>query len=398
MKILLVAGTRPEVIKIAPVYRQIKKTPGLEEVIMCSTGQHRQMLDQAFAIFDIAPDHDLSVMTSNQTLENVSSRVLLGMEKVLAAFRPDVVLVQGDTTTAFVSALAAFYKQIPVGHVEAGLRTHDIYAPWPEEMNRRLISALATWHFPPTERARHMLLAENIPEDRALVTGNTVIDALHLIRDMIASNPAVRQDLEKRFHWIDPNLPLVLVTGHRRENFGQGFDNICRALRDLAVSRPIQVIYPVHLNPNVRKPVNDILSGADNVHLVEPVDYLSFVFLMQRSHFIITDSGGVQEEAPSLGKPVLVMREKTERPEAIEAGTVLLVGTDRDTILREAQRLLDDKTHFETMARAINPYGDGKASERIVDFLQGKKVDPFRSRNPDRPSGTTSKCISKKDC
>lgn len=368
MKILIAFGTRPEAIKMAPLAKELRSRTDCEHCV-CVTAQHRQMLDQVLDIFDILPDHDLDLMRDGQSLTDVTAAVLRGMEQVLAEVRPDIVLVQGDTTTAFAAALAAFYQRIPVGHVEAGLRTGDIYAPWPEEMNRKLAGSLATLHFPPTDTSRRNLLAEGIPENRILVTGNTVIDALLDVSSRIDANQELERSLAARFPMLDPERRMILVTGHRRENFGDGFDNICAALRDLSADPGVQIIYPVHLNPHVQEPVRRILDGCGNVHCIPPQDYLSFIYLMKRSHIIITDSGGVQEEAPSLGKPVLVMRDKTERPEAVEAGTVRLVGTDRERIVSEARRLLEDQGHYEAMARAHNPYGDGHAASRIVQRI-----------------------------
>ena len=368
MKILIAFGTRPEAIKMAPIIKALRRNPHCSHSV-CVTAQHREMLDQVLEIFSITPDHDLDLMRAGQSLTDVTTEVLRGMEHILGKERPDIVLVQGDTTTAFAAALAAFYQRIPVGHVEAGLRTGDIYAPWPEEMNRKLAGALATLHFPPTPSSRANLLAEGVPDGCIVVTGNTVIDALLDVSQRIDADAALQGELAARFPMLDPARRLVLVTGHRRENFGQGFENICHALCDLADDPQIQIVYPVHLNPNVQEPVKRILQGRGNIHLIEPQDYLSFIFLMKRSHLIITDSGGVQEEAPSLGKPVLVMRDKTERPEAVEAGTVLLVGTDRERIVTEARSLLADTDRYEAMSRAHNPYGDGKAAARILERI-----------------------------
>ncbi|SUS08804.1 UDP-N-acetyl glucosamine-2-epimerase [uncultured Defluviicoccus sp.] len=374
MRILSVFGTRPEAIKMAPVVLALAAAAGIESRV-CVTGQHRAMLDQVLALFDIAPDYDLAVMQANQGLTDITTAVLKGLDPVLADLRPDRVLVHGDTTTSFAASLAAFYRRIPVGHVEAGLRTGNIYAPWPEEMNRRLADAIADLHFAPTERARANLLAEGAAADRVMVTGNTVIDALLRVVDRIRHDVPLRQGLDRRFDILasgrDPDGPkLILVTGHRRENFGDGFERICRALARLAERADVEILYPVHLNPNVQGPVMRILGQRPRVHLIDPVDYLAFVYLMDRAYLIVTDSGGIQEEAPSLGKPVLVMRETTERPEAVEAGTVRLVGTDEDLIVREAERLLDDADAYAAMARAHNPYGDGLAAERIVATLR----------------------------
>lgn len=368
MKVLCVFGTRPEAIKMAPVVNALKYTEGIE-VAVCVTGQHRQMLDQVLDLFDLRPDHDLDIMKPGQDLTDITSAILLKLRDVLSAHRYDMVLVHGDTTTTAAAAMAAFYQKIPVGHVEAGLRTGDRYSPWPEEMNRSIVGRLATLHFAPTERARHCLLKENIASEQIHVTGNTVIDALQQVVQKLKSDQHLNQQLSNQFPFLDPNRRLITVTGHRRENFGDGFERICLALRDLSQRDDLQVVYPVHLNPSVQEPVRRILGDAPNVHLIKPLDYLPFVYLMDRSHFIVTDSGGVQEEAPSLGKPVLVMRETTERPEAVEAGTVRLVGTDAQKIVSESHRLLDDESAYAAMARALNPYGDGLASQRIAHTL-----------------------------
>lgn len=366
-RILTVFGTRPEAIKMAPVVRALRAENGAVDVRVCATAQHREMLDQVLDLFEITPDWDLDLMAPGQNLTDLTSRVLSGLRGVLGEWRPDIVLVQGDTTTAFATALAAFYARCDVGHVEAGLRTGNRYSPWPEEMNRRLVSGLATHHFAPTERARANLLAEGVAAERIQVTGNTVIDAL--LRVVEIAHGAAAKALADRYTALDPKRRLIVVTGHRRENFGAGFESICWALRRLAERSDVEIVYPVHLNPNVQKPVHAILSDIPNIHLVEPLDYLPFVGLLDRAYLILTDSGGVQEEAPSLGKPVLVMRDTTERPEAVEAGTVRLVGTDENRIVSEAVRLLDDENHYEVMARAHNPYGDGKAAPRIVKEL-----------------------------
>lgn len=368
IKTLTVFGTRPEAIKLAPVALALAADPAFDARV-CVTAQHRSMLDQVLALFGIKPDYDLDLMTPNQTLAGLTARVVEGVSRVLDDFRPDYVIVQGDTTTTFVAGLAAFYHKVRVVHVEAGLRTGDIFAPWPEEMNRRLTGQLAHLHFPPTESSANNLRREGFPESHIQVTGNTVIDALLDVVERVRQ-PGPREKLAARFDFLDPTRRLILVTGHRRENFGTGFENICHALRRLAERDDVQIVYPVHLNPNVQEPVKRILGGSSRVHLIEPQDYLPFVFLMDRSFLIISDSGGVQEEAPSLGKPVLVMRDTTERPEAVEAGTVRLVGTNADRIVEEAIRLLDDDTHYQSMARAINPYGDGKATARIVQRLK----------------------------
>lgn len=364
-KVMVVFGTRPEAIKMAPVVSALKTTAGIRTLVTV-TAQHRQMLDQVLELFEIIPDDDLDVMEPGQTLPGAFSKILLGMGQVLEKQRPDLVLVHGDTSTTLAAALAAFYARIPVGHVEAGLRTGNIQAPWPEEANRRLTAPLASLHFAPTEQSSANLLGEGIAAPSVYVTGNTVIDALLAVVDKIRQRPELEAELAARFPFLDPSRRLVLVTGHRRENFGGGFEQICSALATLAGRGDVQVVYPVHLNPNVQEPVNRILSGCEGVHLIEPQEYLPFVYLMSRAHLIITDSGGVQEEAPSLGKPVLVMRDTTERPEAVDAGTVRLVGTDRARIVEEATRLLDDPDAYQAMSRAHNPYGDGKAAARIA--------------------------------
>ena len=365
MRVLSVFGTRPEAIKMAPVVMALAEAGGVEARV-CVTAQHRDMLDQVLGLFDIRPDYDLDIMREAQDLTHITSAVLAGLEPVLDDFRPDRVLVHGDTTTTFAAALAAFYRKIPVGHVEAGLRTGDIYAPWPEEMSRRLTDTIADVFFAPTETARRNLLDEGIDGGRILVTGNTVIDALMHVVDRLRDDRGVTDRLAAQFPWLDAGRRMILVTGHRRENFGEGFENICTALARLARRSDVRIVYPVHLNPNVRGPVNRLLGDAPGIHLIEPVEYLPFVYLMDRAHFVITDSGGIQEEAPSLGKPVLVMRAVTERPEAVAAGTVRLVGTDVDAIVGESERLLDDAAVYAAMSRAHNPYGDGNASQRIV--------------------------------
>ena len=373
---MVVFGTRPEAIKMAPVVSALKATPGVETLV-CVTAQHRQMLDQVLELFGLVPDDDLDVMAPGQSLPDLFARILTGMSGVLAARRPDLVLVHGDTSTTLATALAAFYARIPVGHVEAGLRTGDLQAPWPEEANRRLTAPLSSLHFAPTARSRDNLLAEGLPAAQVHVTGNTVIDALLSVVARIDADPALASSLASRFPFLDPSRKLVLVTGHRRENFGEGFEQMCRAIAELAARGDTQVVYPVHLNPNVQEPVKRILGGVAGVHLVEPLDYLPFVFLMSRAHLLLTDSGGIQEEAPSLGKPVLVMRDTTERPEAVEAGTVRLVGTDRARIVAEASRLLDDAAAHAAMARAHNPYGDGRAAARIAALVAGRPADDF---------------------
>ncbi|GAA3931556.1 UDP-N-acetylglucosamine 2-epimerase (non-hydrolyzing) VpsA [Luteimonas lutimaris] len=368
IKVMVVFGTRPEAIKMAPVVSRLRDTPGVDTLVAV-TAQHRQMLDQVLELFSITPDDDLDVMEPGQTLPGLFNRILSGMTGVLEQRRPDLVLVHGDTSTTFASALAAFYARIPVGHVEAGLRTGNLHAPWPEEANRRLTAPLTSLHFAPTERSSANLLSEGTPASSVSVTGNTVIDALLDVVDKIESQPALRDDLAARFPFLDPAKRLVLVTGHRRENFGDGFEQICGALAELADRGDVQVVYPVHLNPNVQEPVKRILADKPGVVLIEPQDYLPFVYLMSRAHLILTDSGGVQEEAPSLGKPVLVMRETTERPEAVEAGTVQLVGTDRARIVAAATRLLDEPEAYEAMSKAHNPYGDGRAAGRIAAVI-----------------------------
>jgi UDP-N-acetylglucosamine 2-epimerase (non-hydrolysing) len=368
MKILCVFGTRPEAIKMAPVVKALTAAPGIESAV-CVTAQHRDMLDQVLNLFAITPEFDLDIMRENQDLTHITSAVLTGLGEVLDEYKPDRILVHGDTTTTFAASLAAFYRKIPVGHVEAGLRTGDVMAPWPEEMNRRLTDNIADIYFAPTGSAAQNLKREGHGEDGIIITGNTVIDALLDARERLQEDKALQSDLAGQFPYLDPARKLILVTGHRRENFGQGFENICQALADLTKRDDVQIVYPVHLNPNVQEPVMRILKDKDNIHLIEPLDYLPFVFLMDHSYFVITDSGGIQEEAPSLGKPVLVMRDVTERPEAVMAGTVKLVGTNRDVIVRECTRLLDDEAAYAIMSRAHNPYGDGKASQRIVDEI-----------------------------
>lgn len=376
--ILLVFGTRPEAIKMAPLVHELKKHADRLLTKVCVTGQHREMLDQVLNLFEIVPDYDLNIMKPNQDLYDVTSRILLGMREVLANSKPDMVLVHGDTTTSMAAALAAFYQQIPVGHVEAGLRTGNIYSPWPEEMNRLLTGRIATCHFSPTPLSKQNLMKENVAEEKIVVTGNTVIDALHWVTKKMASSESLRLNLQAELKGmgydvtrLDAGRRMVLITGHRRENFGEGFLNICHAIKNLAEKNPdVDFVYPMHLNPNVRKPVLDILGQKqENVFLIEPLQYLPFVYMMEKSYLILTDSGGVQEEAPGLGKPVLVMRDTTERPESVEAGTVILVGTDRHKIENGVASLLDDKGMYEKMSKAQNPYGDGHACERIVEFL-----------------------------
>ncbi len=376
-KVLLVFGTRPEAIKMAPLVKACEKCTDIESKV-CVTAQHREMLDQVLEIFDITPDYDLNIMKPKQDLFDITSNVLLGLKDILDDFSPDLVLVHGDTTTTFSTSLAAFYNKIKVGHVEAGLRTNNIYSPWPEEANRQITGVLANYHFAPTETSKENLLKENKDIKDILVTGNTVIDALFLALDKIEKNEKLKNKIVDsiNIHYKLNSRKVILVTGHRRENFGDGFINICEALKILALNNPnIDIVYPVHLNPNVQKPVKAILSDTSNVYLIEPLQYESFIYLMNKSYFIITDSGGVQEEAPSLGKPVLVMRDTTERPEAIKSGTVKLVGTNKDLIVKEAQLLLDKEDEYEKMSMAHNPYGDGRASEIIVNYIRGKIND-----------------------
>ena len=379
--VMLVFGTRPEAIKMAPLVRQFLAQPEEFRTVVCVTGQHREMLDQVLSIFDIRPDFDLNIMQQGQDLYDVTARVLCGMRPILDEVKPDAVLVHGDTTTSTAAALAAFYRQIPVGHVEAGLRTHNIYSPWPEEMNRQLTGRIATWHFAPTPLSRDNLLREGIPAAAVSVTGNTVIDALYLVVDKIKSQPGLQTRLKAELaragydtDRLQGSRRLVLITGHRRENFGDGFRSMCRAIKALTERFPdTDFVYPMHLNPNVRRPIREVfgedLQGPGNMFFIEPLEYLSFVYLMEKSAVVLTDSGGIQEEAPGLGKPVLVMRDTTERPEALEAGTVRLVGTDYDTIVRETARLLEDAAWYDRMSRAVNPYGDGKACPRIAQTL-----------------------------
>ena len=380
--ILLVFGTRPEAIKMAPLVKKLQSLPEQFKTVVAVTGQHRQMLDQVLRIFDIVPDYDLNIMQANQDLYDVTSRVLAGMRDVLKAVQPDVVLVHGDTTTSTAAALAAFYQQIPVGHVEAGLRTGNIYSPWPEEMNRLMTGRIATYHFAPTSLAKSNLMRENVAEDKILVTGNTVIDALYMVVDKIKNDAALQEQLRgvlKEAGYdttrLDGSRRLVLITGHRRENFGEGFISMCTAIRDLAAKYPeVDFVYPMHLNPNVRRPIHEVfgedLSVHSNLFFIEPLEYLSFVYLMEQSTIVLTDSGGMQEEAPGLGKPVLVMRDTTERPEALESGTVHLVGTNYDKIVNEVSTLLDDAEAYRKMSKAVNPYGDGLACGRIAEFLE----------------------------
>lgn len=381
--IMLTFGTRPEAIKMAPLVKALQKHPDKFRTVVAVSGQHRQMLDQVLDLFNITPDYDLDIMKAGQDLTDVTTRILTGMRDILRKDRPDLVLVHGDTSTSTAAALSAFYERIPVGHVEAGLRTGDIYSPWPEEMNRRLTGRLATLHFAPTDLSRQNLLKENVSSDDIIVTGNTVIDALHIVVDKIKQNPALKEEittiLKNAGYDIDNRLKdgrrLILITGHRRENFGQGFLNITHAIKDLALKYPdVDFVYPMHLNPNVRKPIAETFGDdrPENVFFIEPLEYLPFVYMMMNSYLIITDSGGIQEEAPSLGKPVLVMRDVTERPEALDAGTIRLVGTDRNKIVTEASKFLDDAEYYAANQRLANPYGDGTASDRIIEFISEK--------------------------
>lgn len=369
LKVLSVFGTRPEAIKMAPLALALAEDDRFESKV-CVTAQHRQMLDQVLDLFELTPDYDLNIMQPGQDLNGVTTAILQGIKEVFEDFKPDIVLVHGDTATTFATALAAYYQQIPVAHVEAGLRTGNLYSPWPEEGNRKLTGALAALHFAPTENSRSNLLSEGIKPKFVHVTGNTVIDALLDVVKKLEASSSLKNTLENQFSFIRNTEKLILVTGHRRESFGGGFERICHALVDTAKAFPeVEIVYPVHLNPNVREPINRLLSGIDNIHLIEPLDYLPFVYLMNQSFIILTDSGGIQEEAPSLGKPVLVMRETTERPEAVEAGTVKLVGTERRAIAENLKLLLTDKTAYESMSFAHNPYGDGKACQRIIEVL-----------------------------
>lgn len=382
-KIMLVFGTRPEAIKMAPLLLEFKKYPNLFQTIVCVTGQHREMLDQVLEIFDIKPDYDLNIMQKGQDLYEVTAKVLLGMRDVIKESKPDIVLVHGDTTTSTASALAAFYQQIPVGHVEAGLRTHNPYSPWPEELNRQITARIATYHFAPTELSRENLRHENIQDTHILITGNTVIDTLRIVTNKIRLDKALSEKIRKEIKLagydterLRNDKKLVLITGHRRENFGNGFINICHAIRDLAKKYPdVDFVYPMHLNPNVRRPIHDVfgenLSVLENIFFIEPLEYLSFVYLMEKSYIILTDSGGIQEEAPSFGIPVLVMRNTTERPEALNAGTVKLVATDYDKIITGVSLLIEDEEKYKDMSMAINPYGDGNACKRIINFIKG---------------------------
>lgn len=377
---MLVFGTRPEAIKMAPLIKEFQKDSIAFQTIVCVTGQHREMLDQVLHLFDITPDYNLNIMRSGQDLYDVTSRVLIGMRKVLKEALPDIVLVHGDTTTSTAAALAAFYQQIPVGHVEAGLRTFNIYSPWPEEMNRQITGRIATFHFSPTQLSRKNLLREGIADEKIIVTGNTVIDTLHVVVDRIKKDKLLNEELSEVLllagydvNRLHKGKRLALITGHRRENFGNGFVSICKAIKTLTEKYPdVDFIYPMHLNPNVRKPIYEVFgeNQLPNIFFIEPLEYLSFVYLMEKSTIVLTDSGGIQEEAPGLGKPVLVMRDTTERPEALEAGTVKLVGKDYNKIVSEVSVLLDNQTYYDKMSKAVNPYGDGQASGRIVDVLR----------------------------
>ena len=378
-KVMLVFGTRPEAIKMCPLVKEFQKHGEEFETIVCVTGQHREMLDQVLKIFEVIPDYDLNIMKQGQDLYDVTARVLTGMREVLKEAKPDVVLVHGDTTTSTAAALAAFYQQIPVGHVEAGLRTHNIYSPWPEEMNRQITGRIATYDFAPTPLSRQNLLDEGVSDDKITVTGNTVIDALQMVVSKMQVNPelegAIRAKLYRCGYDVNRERRLVLITGHRRENFGEGFISMCTAIKDLTKKYPdVDFVYPMHLNPNVRKPIHEVfgenLDNLGNMFFIEPLEYLEFVYLMSKSFIVLTDSGGIQEEAPGLGKPVLVMRDTTERPEALDAGTVKLVGTDYDKIVGEVSTLLNDSEAYEKMSQAVNPYGDGLACGRIVDVLR----------------------------
>ena len=376
-KVLLVFGTRPEAIKMAPLVKAFQADDNFETKV-CVTAQHREMLDQVLELFEITPEYDLNLMKPGQDLYDITSNVLLGMKDILTNFNPDVVLVHGDTTTTSAASLSAYYQQIKIGHIEAGLRTGNLMSPWPEEANRQITGVLANYHFTPTTASQENLLRENKDKDSVVVTGNTVIDALFLALNKIRNNNDLKKQIVKQIsdlHYkIIDNTKIILVTGHRRENHGQGFINICEALKTIAINNPdIDIVYPVHLNPNVQKPVKEILSNISNIYLIEPLQYEQFIYMMNKSYFIITDSGGVQEEAPSLGKPVLVMRDTTERPEALDAGTVKLVGTNTQLIIKEAQKLLNNKIEYEKMSKAHNPYGDGKACHRIVEFLKGSR-------------------------
>ncbi len=374
MKVLSVFGTRPEAIKMAPLIHSLAKQSSIDSRV-CVTAQHREMLDQVLILFEIKPDYDLDIMQPGQGLSEITENILQGIKPVLEVFKPDMVLVHGDTTTTFATALAAFYQQIKVGHVEAGLRTGNLYSPWAEEANRKLTGGLTSYHFAPTEMAKENLLKENIASQNIQVTGNTVIDALLWVTKKIETDHNIMNDLSKKYAFLDADKRIILVTGHRRESFGDGFERICESLAAIATHHAdVQIVYPVHLNPNVKEPVNRLLKNIDNIYLIEPQEYLPFVYLMMKSYIILTDSGGIQEEAPSLGKPVLVMRETTERPEAISAGTVKLVGTDVEQITQHVKTLLTDEIAYQAMSYAHNPYGDGNACERIVDAVLSAKI------------------------
>ncbi len=380
-KILTVFGTRPEAIKMCPLVQALASQPRVESKV-CVTAQHREMLDQVLSLFGIEPDYDLDIMQQQQGLNDITINILSSMQAVLEEYKPDLVLVHGDTTTTFAASLAAFYQRIPVGHIEAGLRTGNMYSPWPEEANRRLTSTLVRHHFSPTIGAKKNLLCEGVLKDQVTVTGNTVIDALLWVKAKIKDDQTLKHLLSARYDFLDSKKRLILVTGHRRESFGTGFENVCEALRQIAIKySDVQILYPVHLNPNVQEPVNRLLSDIPNIYLIRPQDYLPFIYLMMRAYIVLTDSGGIQEEAPSLGKPVLVMRNTTERPEAVEAGTVKLVGTDSGRIVEEVELLLNNKHAYRRMSRAHNPYGDGEASERIIKVLLLAETDKNRSVN-----------------
>ena len=372
IRVLSIFGTRPEAIKMAPLVNALADHPEIESSV-CVTAQHRAMLDQVLDLFQITPDFDLNIMRTNQNLPHITQAVLLGVTDVLNIFKPDRILVHGDTTTSFAAALAGFYQQIPVDHVEAGLRTGDIYAPFPEEMNRKLVDSLCDLHFAPTQSSANNLIRENVDQRNIIITGNTIIDALLEVVERVKFDNILRSKMENHFKFLNPDKRMILVTGHRRENFGSKFESICHALLKIARRDDVELIYPVHLNPNVYEPVNRLLANNPSIHLIEPLDYLPFVYLMYRAYMVITDSGGIQEEAPSLGKPVLVMRDLTERPEAVHAGTVRLVGTDTTKIVSEATKLLDDQAHYDNMSKAHNPYGDGQTSQRIIKELLRRK-------------------------
>lgn len=374
-KIFIIFGTRPEAIKMAPLYLEFKNSQEDYEVKLCVTGQHREMLDQVLELFEIKPDFDLDIMKASQSLNQITGLVVSGLKPILDKERPDLVLVHGDTATSFAAGLAAFYNQIPVGHIEAGLRTGNIYSPWPEEANRKLTSAITEYHFAPTQDAKNNLIKENIDSTKIFVTGNTVIDSLFIIKNKLENNQELQKYFSEKFNFLDNNKKLILVTGHRRENFGDGFQEICKALKELAQNnQDIQIVYPVHLNPSVQEPVHSILKDVSNIFLIEPLEYLAFVYLMNKAFIILTDSGGIQEEAPSLGKPVLVMRTNTERPEAVKSGTVKLVGTNSEIIVKEIEILLRDPEKYLLMSNANNPYGDGNASKNIVKLLSEHKA------------------------